>query len=314
MISNFDMESLSSFIKRIAPGYGFFKAGIARADKLKGESVFLTQWIDEVRNAGMKWMGSNIDKRTDPSLIMEEVKSVISLAYLYDTPVSQPEDRNIPKISRYAWGRRDYHKIIKKKLKDLCREMEGLYPGLKTKYYIDDGPVMDKVWAVRSGVGWMGKNTNVINKDAGSFFFLATVLINAETDYDEPVEDLCKNCVLCINECPTGALYDEYKLDSNLCISYLTIENRSDIPDKTELDGWIFGCDVCQEVCPYNGRKIFTEDTDFMPRQEIFGKTFDELLSLDESDFNKMSEGTPIRRTKYSGWKRNLLKAKPIST
>jgi len=305
-----DKTRLSEIIKNKSIEAGFFKVGFTRAEKTYSEALYLREWLDEKRNADMQWMANNFEKRTDPSEIMEDIRSVISLAYLYDTPVAHSENSNIPKISRYAWGERDYHKIIKKKLKNLCNVINSLSPEIKTRAYVDDGPVMDKAWAVRSGIGWMGKNTNVIDPDTGSFFFLAEILINEELDYDTQVEDLCKSCNLCINACPTGALYEEYKLDANLCISYQTIENRNDIPDEINLNGWIFGCDICQDVCPFNGKNKFTTDINFLPKSQIKNKTYDELLNLSEDEFNKIYEGTPVRRTKYNGWKRNLIKAK----
>ncbi|MEO8665952.1 MAG: tRNA epoxyqueuosine(34) reductase QueG [Ignavibacteria bacterium] len=304
------IENLTNTVKQKCLDAGFIKVGISRFEVLKNEGLNLKEWLDENRNAGMKWMNGSYEKRINPSFIMEDIRSVISLAFLYDTAVAHPEDNNIPKISRYAWGERDYHKVIKKKLKILCEEIESISPEIKTRYYIDDGPVMDKAWAVRSGIGWMGKHTNVINPQIGSYFFLATVLINTELEYDHKTEDLCRDCTLCINACPTGAIYDEYKLDSNLCISYQTIENRDDIPVEIKLNGWIFGCDICQDVCPYNHRKIFTEDPNFLPKKETFNKTYDELLDLSEEDFNRTFEGTPLRRTKYKGFIRNLKKAR----
>ncbi len=303
-------DNLTNTIKQKCLEAGFIKAGISKADVLKQEGYHLREWLDENRNGSMKWMSDSFEKRIDPGLVLEDAASVISLAYLYDTPIAHSEDKNIPKISRYAWGQRDYHKVIKKKLKALTKEIESISPEIKTRYYIDDGPVMDKVWAVRSGIGWMGKNTNVINPEIGSFFFLATVLINIPLEYDDTLEDLCRSCSLCISACPTGAIYDEYKLDANLCISYQTIENRDEIPEGIHLNGWIFGCDICQDVCPYNHRKIFTEDLNFFPKKQIFNKTYDEFLTLSEDDFNKTFEGTPVRRTKYKGFMRNLKKAR----
>ncbi|MEO8209181.1 MAG: tRNA epoxyqueuosine(34) reductase QueG [bacterium] len=303
-------DILTNIIKQKCFDAGFIKVGISKADELKEEGLFLEEWLDEKKNADMKWMYNSFEKRVNPKLVSEDVKSVISLAFLYDTPVAHSEVKNIPKISRYAWGEKDYHKIIKKKLKPLCVEIEKLSPDIKTKYYVDDGPVMDKAWAIRGGIGWMGKHTNVINPEIGSFFFLATILLNTELDYDRTIEDLCKNCTLCINACPTGAIFDEYKVDANLCISYHTIENRNEIPDEINLNGWIFGCDICQDVCPYNSKNVFTDEINFFPRKEIFVKTYDELLEYTEDEFNKTFEGTPVRRTKYKGWVRNLMKAK----
>jgi epoxyqueuosine reductase len=303
-------HNLSNNIKKIFYEAGFLKVGFAKAGKLNQENIFLQKWLDEKKNSDMDWLNKSFEKRINPKLIMEDVKSIISLAYLYDTPVAHSENKNIPKISRYAWGKRDYHKVIKEKLKILCKEIEVLSPGIKTKYYVDDGPVMDKVWAVKAGVGWMGKHTNVISPDTGSFFFLATILINFELDYDNAVEDLCKSCMLCINACPTGAIYDEYKLDANLCISYQTIENRNEIPEEINLNGWIFGCDICQDICPYNSKNIFTDEINFFPKEDLLNKNYDELLKMNEEEFNINFSETPVKRTKFSGWRRNLMKAK----
>jgi len=303
------LNDLSEIIRQKCHEAGFIKTGFAKAEKLTAESASLQEWLHEKRNADMQWMNNSFEKRTDPSLIMDDVRSIISLAYVYDTPIAHSEDKNIPKISRYAWGSRDYHKVLKKILKELCTDIELLSPHIKTKFYVDDGPVMDKAWAVRSGIGWMGKNTNIIDPDSGSFFFLSTILINQELEYGKPIEDLCKTCMLCVNECPTGAIYEEYKVDANLCISYHTIENRGSIPDEIDLEGWIFGCDVCQDVCPYNGKNIFTDNVNFFPRRELTESTYSELREMSEENFNLVFSGTPVKRTKYSGWIRNISQA-----
>ena len=300
---------LSKLIKEICLKEGFIKAGIARAEKLEEQSLLLKQWIDEGRNADMNWIVKGFDKRRDAALIMEDVKSVISLAYLYDTPFNHSVVPLIPKISRYAWGEKDYHKVLKKKLKKVCAEIDSLSPEIKTRAYVDDGPVMDKAWAVRSGIGWMGKHSNVINSEFGSFFFISEILINIELKPDEPAEELCGSCSICMQACPTGAIYEEYRVDANLCISYYTIENRGEIPDYIDLNDWIFGCDICQDVCPYNKKKYFTEDTAFFPKMKFLNKPREELLKLTEEEFNAEYTGTPVKRTKYTGWRRNLLKA-----
>jgi epoxyqueuosine reductase len=300
---------LSKLVKEICLKEGFIKAGIARAEKLEEQSLLLKQWIDEGRNADMIWIDKGFDKRRDASLIMEDIKSVISLAYLYDTPFNHSVAPRIPKISRYAWGEKDYHKVLKKKLKKVCAEIDSLSPEIKTRAYVDDGPVMDKAWAVRSGIGWMGKHSNVINSEFGSFFFISEILINIELKPDEPAEELCGSCSICMQACPTGAIYEEYRVDANLCISYHTIENRGEIPDYIDLNDWIFGCDICQDVCPYNKKKYFTEDTAFFPKMKFLNKPREDLLKLTEEEFNAEYTGTPVKRTKYTGWRRNLLKA-----
>jgi epoxyqueuosine reductase len=301
---------ITTRIKDICKSFGFFKIGISKAEPFEKESVQLKQWLEENRHGDMDWMLQSFEKRIDPIQVFPKAKSVITLALLYDTPFTHSDSPDIPKISRYAWGSGDYHKIIKKKLKEICRSIELFLAGteIKTKYYVDDGPIMEKSFAVKSGIGWQGKNTTVIDPEYGSFFFLAEILIDVELEYDKPIEDLCSTCSLCIQACPTGALYEEYKLDANLCISYHTIENKKEIPDYIDLNNWIFGCDICQDVCPYNKKKFFTVDSSFNPKKSIFGKTREELLKLTEEEFNNEFNGTPIKRAKYERWKRNLEK------
>lgn len=297
-------SDISKKIKELCVREGFFKVGFAKYEKLSDEVNHLKDWLHDGRNADMDWISRINEKREDVSLILNSVKSIVSLAYVYDTPFLHNE--SMPKISRYAWGEKDYHKVLKRKLKVICEEIKNLYEGVETKFYVDDGPVMEKVWAVKSGIGWMGKHGNVIDAEAGSFFFLSEILINKELNYDKPVDELCETCRVCVDACPTGAIFEEYKVDANLCISYHTIENKNDIPSYIDLSGWVFGCDVCQDVCPYNTRKLFTEDKSFYPMVEIFGKSANELSNIKEAEFNNIFMNSPVKRTKYAGWKRNL--------
>ncbi len=300
-------SDFSNTVKSICLNEGFFKVGYAKYENLSNEISRYAKWLNEGKNAGMDWMSRNLEKREDVSLILNNVKSVISLAFLYDTPFRH--DEKLPKISRYAWGEYDYHKIIKKKLKNICNELKALDETIETKYYVDDGPLLEKVWAVNSGIGWMGKHGNVINNAAGSFFFLSEILINKELIYDVPADNLCETCRICIDACPTGAIYEEYKVDANFCISYHTIESRNEIPSYIDLSGWIFGCDVCQDVCPFNKKKFFTEDERFYPLKEVFNTSRNELAEMTEEKFNNLFKNSPVKRTKYSGWKRNLEQA-----
>lgn len=303
-----DINIITNRIKDICRSYGFFKVGVSKAESLSKESLQLKNWLDENLHGDMDWLEHSFEKRSDILKVFPEAKSVISLALLYDTPFTHSDSPDIPKISRYAWGEKDYHKIIKKKLKEICKSIELYLTNAKMLFYVDDGPVMEKQWAVKSGIGWQGKNTTVIDPEYGSFFFLSEILIDAELEYDKPIEDLCGSCSLCMQACPTGALDKEYELDSNLCIAYHTIENKGVIPDYINLNSWIFGCDICQDVCPYNKKKYFTVDSSFNPKKSIFGKTRDQLKEMTEEEFNKEFEGTPIRRAKFERWKRNLNK------
>lgn len=306
---NLTSNNIQTLITQKASELGFFKTGFAKYEVLDEASQKLRLWLDNGYAADMGWIERGFEKRKDIRNILSEAKSVISLAYNYFTPFEHND--NNPKISRYAWGK-DYHKVLKPKLKEISRIISE--SGFKSAAYVDDGPVMDKVWAQKSGIGWMGKHTNIINTEYGSWFFICTIITNIEFEaYNKPIEDLCGDCSLCISACPTGAIIEEYIVDSNRCISYQTIENRGEIPAELNLDGWIFGCDVCQDVCPYNSPKYnhVTEDKNFYPSTILSGSegylaSSEMLNSLTEEEFTQIFSDSPVRRTKYKGWRRNL--------
>ena len=326
-------KNIKNLISIKAGELGFVKTGFAKAEILENESDRLKSWLSANYDAGMKWIEKGFDKRKNVKLILPDAKTIISLAYNYYSDFKH--DDNKPKISRYAWGK-DYHKILKNKLKSLCnflktdlitrtadipekgtrttdipvcRTEKNNEFEVSTLYYVDDGPVMDKSWAVRSGIGWQGKHTNVINPEYGSWIFLCEIITNLDCSvYDVPIEDMCGSCRICIDACPTGAIVDDYKLDSNLCISYQTIENKGDIPDYINLHGWIFGCDICQDVCPFNKNDKPTKDINFYPKKEIFNKSKSEFDSFTGKEFSAIFTDSPVKRTKFSGWKRNLTK------
>lgn len=284
---------------------GFDLVGFSRYEILSEESQRLQTWLDKGFNASMEYMKRNFEKRQDVKQILPSAKSVISLALNYYTPSQHSNDLNTGKISRYAWGR-DYHLIIWEKLSLLEEYLHSIDENFEAKSYVDTGPVMDKAWAVRSGIGWLGKNSNVINKEIGSWFFIASIITNCEFDYSEPVSDFCGSCTACIDACPTNAIVQPQVVDANKCISFLTIENKGEIsPEfKGKFDSWIFGCDVCQDVCPWN--KKFAEPTllhEFHPKGTNL--VLDEVINMNEEEFKTRFETSPIKRTKLSGLKRN---------
>lgn len=286
---------------------GFDLVGFAEAGILNEEAAHLEQWIERGYHGKMKYMEKNSDKRKDIRKVFPEAKSVISLAMNYYTPDSHSFEKEEGKISRYAWGK-DYHLIIWDKLKVLERELNNLDPGFKSISYVDTGPVMDKAWAVRAGIGWQGKNTNIINPEKGSWFFIAALITNYEFEYAGLIADHCGTCTACLDACPTDALAGGYIIDSNKCISYLTIENKEEIPAsfRGKFDNWVFGCDICQDVCPWNIK--FSESCsieEFYPSGGRTGISLNEVLEMNEENFREKFKDSPVKRTKLSGLKRN---------
>ena len=286
---------------------GFDLIGFAPSELLSEEIEKLERWLNENFHAGMEYMERNIEKKKDIRNLLPSAKSVISLGLNYYTPGKYSNDRSKGKISRYAWGK-DYHLIIWEKLDKLVEEIKKINNKFEAKKYVDTGPVMDKVWAVKSGIGWLGKHTNVINKEYGSWFFIANLITNFEFKYSLPVEDFCGYCRACIDACPTDAIIDEYIIDANKCISYLTIENKNDIPEKFrgKFNNWIFGCDICQDVCPWNNKfsKISNVE-EFFPSNGNMEMAITEVLSISKEDFKKRFKESPVKRAKLAGLKRN---------
>ncbi len=296
------------FIKK-AKEIGFDLIGFAKAEGLNVEIEHLKEWLNKDFQAGMSYMERNIEKRKNVENILTSSKSVISLAINYYTNHDHSGAKNSGKISRYAWGT-DYHLIIWEKLNLLESELKKIDPSFECKSYADTGPVMDKVWAVKAGIGWMGKHTNVINKEFGSWIFLATIITNYAFEYSSPIPDFCGSCTACIDACPTDAIVNEYIVDSNKCISYLTIENKGEIPKEFngKFDNWIFGCDICQDVCPWNKKFSVTALNDeFKPKDGNSEIDLEEVLRMDKQDFKNRFERSPVKRTKLKGLKRNAL-------
>ncbi len=295
---------------------GFSKIGIARAERLDAESERLDEWLARGYHAGMRWMAARRDERTDPQIILPGARSIISVAVNYYTPTMHSEDRSKGKISRYAWGD-DYHDVVRERLEKLLSFIRSRKPEASGKAYVDTGPVMDKAWAQRAGIGWQGKHTNLITEEYGSWVFLGEILVDVELEYDNPALDLCGNCTLCIEACPTDAITEPYVVDSNRCISYLTIEHRGSIGEELgmKFEGWIYGCDICQDVCPWNIRYSKPSDVrEFHPRPENTAPELSGIAELSQGGFSARFRKSPVKRTKREGLIRNARIAMSVSS
>lgn len=295
------------YIRSIAEDFGFGLCGFARAEELHQESEMLLDWLEHGYQAGMTYMERNQDKRKNPELIIEGVCSVISLGMIYNTPYKHNTDAGRGKISRYGWGD-DYHELMWERLEKMCLKIKEVYPDFSYKYYVDTGPVMDKAWAVRAGLGWRGKHTNIINREKGSWFFIANIFTNIELKEDIAVEDFCGSCTACIDACPTKAIVQPWQVDAGKCISYLTIENKGEISPQFngQFEGWIFGCDICQDVCPWNNKfGAVTAEEGFQPRNDETSLSLEYISELDNKQFRDRFSGSPLLRAKLKGLKRN---------
>ena len=300
-------ESLANCIKAKSHELGFQKVGITRAVSTSEKKEKLETWLSRGHHGTMSWLAERKHERGDIFTYFPDVKSVISLGMNYYTGYGQSELNSDNKFSNYAWGE-DYHDILKSRLYKLLNWLKIEMPDLNGIACVDTSPVMDKVWAQRAGLGWQGKHTNLITTDFGSWLFLGELLVDIELDYDELFsEDLCGSCTSCIDACPTQAL-GEYEIYAEKCISYLTIEHRGDFSDnRSELHNWIYGCDICQEVCPWNQKfSQVTIQNYFYPKKEILYWTNEDWERIDEEGFRKLFKGSAVKRTKYSGLSRNI--------
>ena len=305
MYNHSNIESLTNDIKTKAKALGFMSCGISKAGFLEEEAPKLEYWLNKNMNGEMSYMERNFDMRLDPTKIVEGAKSVISLTYNYYTEKTS-KDSNF-KISKYAYGN-DYHFVIKNKLKDLFEYIKEKTGDINGRVFVDSAPVLERAWAKKSGLGWIGKYTNLISKKNGSFFFLCEIILDLELEYDHIDTDHCGSCTACIDACPTNAIVEPYVVDGTRCISYYTIELKNNIPDyaKNTYDDWIFGCDICQDVCPWNR---FSK-----PHKEPLFNSDDEFLSMNKNDwiemtketFNKVFKNSAIKRAGFDGIKRNI--------
>ena len=300
-------KKYSQMIKTEALRLGFMACGISKADFLEEEAPRLENWLNQNHHGEMSYMENHFDKRLDPRLLVEDSKSVISLTLNYFT-THQQVDISAPKISKYAYGL-DYHTVIKEKLQELMYFINENIGEVGGRCFVDSAPVMDKAWAQKSGLGWRGKNSNLISKEAGSFFFLAELIIDLELAYDTPfTTDHCGTCTRCIDACPTDAIVAPYIVDGSKCISYLTIELKNEIPTefKGKMENWMFGCDICQDVCPWNRFSTQHQEPAFEPALELLQLKKEELIEITEDVFRQIFKKSAVKRTKFNGLKRNI--------
>ncbi len=294
-------------IKDKAFELGFSFVGVSKADFLEEEAPRLEAWLKMNAHGEMGYMANHFDKRLDPRLLVEGTKSVVSLLYNYYTEERQ-EDPNAPKISKYAYGK-DYHTLIKVKLKELFTFIQDEIGEVGGRYFVDSAPVLDKAWAKKSGLGWIGKNANLINKQQGSFFFIAELLLDLELEYNEtPIKDFCGTCTKCIDACPTGAIIKPYVVDGSRCISYFTIELKDAIPVEVKgmFEDWMFGCDICQDVCPWNRFSLQHNESWFEPHPDLLKLTKSDWEEIEQPLFQEIFRKSAVKRTKFSGLKRNI--------
>lgn len=299
-------SEISSYIKSEAKKLGFLNCGISKARFLEEEAPRLEKWLKEGKHASMSYMENHFDKRLDPRKLVENAKSVISLSLNYFPSSIQTDSDYL--ISKYAYGE-DYHTVIKRKLKLLFESIQQKVGDLHGRAFVDSAPVLDKVWAKEAGLGWIGKHTNLLSKKQGSFFFLAELIIDIVCEYDTPMKtDHCGTCTKCIDYCPTQAIVAPYIVDANKCISYLTIELKEEFPPEMneKYGNWIFGCDVCQDVCPWNRFSIPTQEKSFEPNKDWFYFSKQEWNELTSESFEILFKNSPIKRTKFEGLKRNI--------
>ncbi len=295
----------TELVKRIARNLGFMYCGVSKAEFLEEEAPRLTNWLKQNNHGKMSYMENHFDKRLDPTKLVPGAKTVVSLLYNYSVPDEQRHDSF--KIAKYAYGE-DYHFVIKDKLKSFFTSIQQEIGEVGGRVFVDSAPVLEKSWASKSGLGWVGKNTNLINPKEGSFFFLAELVIDLPLIPDGPIKDYCGTCTKCIDACPTEAL-KPYEIDGSKCISYLTIELKENvIPSefKGKMDDWIFGCDICQDVCPWNRFSKPHNEPRFLPDQKLLEMSKNEWTDLTREVFNEIFKKSAVKRTKYAGLKRNI--------
>jgi len=298
-------EKYSQLIKAEAKRLGFLSCGISKAGFLEEEAPRLENWLNQNHHGEMKYMENHFDKRLNPTLLVDDAKSVISLLLnYYPSEIQNPDSY---KISKYAYGQ-DYHFVIKEKLQELLQTIQTEIGEVSGRAFVDSAPVLDKAWAAKSGLGWIGKNSNLLTQQVGSFYFIAELIVDLDLEYDYATTDHCGTCTACIDACPTEAIVSPYVVDGSKCISYFTIELKENIPQemKGKMDDWIFGCDVCQDVCPWNKFSKPHSEPLFSPYPELLSYTKKDWEEITEDTFKKVFKNSAFKRTKLDGLKRNI--------
>ena len=296
----------TNLIKTEAKRLGFLSCGVSKAEFLEEEAPKLESWLNQNKHGKMQYMENHFDKRLDPTLLVEGSKSVVSLTYNYFSEQLQ-HDSEAPKISTYAYGM-DYHYVIKNKLNQLLEFIKEEIGDVHGRAFVDSAPILEKAWAKKSGLGWIGKHSNMLTQKVGSFYFIAELIIDLELEPDHAVTDHCGSCTACIDACPTDAITEPYKVDGSKCISYFTIELKENIPTEMggKLDNWMFGCDVCQDVCPWNRFSKPTKESAFNPHENLLKMSKADWCDLTEEVFKELFKNSAVKRTKYKGLKRNI--------
>ncbi len=308
-------RTLTLALKEKALELGLDACGISKAGPLDLEAERLNAWLGQGHHASMRWMENHLEKRIDPTILVKGARSVVSVLQSYYNPIDPPEDPKVGRISRYAWGD-DYHLILKERLSGLMDWLKSEVGEVNGRIFVDSAPVMDKAWASRSGLGWIGKHSNLISPDHGSWTFIGELIIDVELSEDQPILDHCGSCTECIDHCPTNAIVEPYVVDANRCISYTTIEHRGEDVDaalSSDHGNWIFGCDVCQEVCPWNKFRTDTSESRYAPRPGTLTTPLQEWEDLDQAAFSARFSKSAVKRTKLDGFRRNVRFAKENS-
>jgi epoxyqueuosine reductase len=296
----------TAIIKQLAKAFGFDFCGIAKAEFLEDEAPRLEKWLKAGMHGQMAYMENHFDKRLDPRLLVPGAKSVVSLVYNY-FPEKDLAREGTFKIAKYAYGK-DYHFVIKEKLRHWVEELTSQIGHFDGRVFVDSAPVLERVWAAKAGLGWIGKNSLLLNRQMGSFFFLAELITDLELEADGPIKDYCGTCTRCMDACPTDAIPEPFVVDGSRCISYLTIELKEQIPQdfKGKMDDWVFGCDICQDVCPWNRFSRPNQETQFAPSPEMEDWSKKDWLEMTEEVFQKVFKKSPLKRSKFSGLQRNI--------